>query len=156
MINPEFSERQQTRSDTLFSLDGRVAIVTGALGLLGQQHCRALAEAGATVIATDIRSEQCEEFATEISPGLHLSSGRIVGMASDVTSPESLQNLRDAVLDRYGRIDILVNNAAVNDMFENPAVAGDLSKFENYPLEMFQQSLDVNITGVFLCSQILG
>jgi NAD(P)-dependent dehydrogenase (short-subunit alcohol dehydrogenase family) len=49
-----------------------------------------------------------------------------------------------------------VNNAAINDMFENPAMARELSAFENYPLEAFQQSLDVNITGVFLCAQIFG
>jgi NAD(P)-dependent dehydrogenase (short-subunit alcohol dehydrogenase family) len=51
---------------------------------------------------------------------------------------------------------VLVNNAAINDMFENPALAREHSAFENYPLSAFQKSIDVNITGVFLCSQILG
>ena len=54
------------------------------------------------------------------------------------------------------QIDILVNNAAINDMFENPQAAAEQSKFENYPLELWQKSLDVNITGMFLCSQVLG
>ena len=78
------------------------------------------------------------------------------GLAADITIRESLADLRAQILDRRGRIDVLVNNAAINDMFENPAMAGELSQFEHYPLEMFQRSLDVNVTGTFLCSQILG
>lgn len=50
----------------------------------------------------------------------------------------------------------MVNNAAINDMFENPAMAKELSAFENYPVEAFRKSLEVNVTGVFLCSQIFG
>ncbi len=49
-----------------------------------------------------------------------------------------------------------MNNAAINDMFENPTAAAEQSKFENYPLDLWQKSLDVNLTGTFLCSQILG
>jgi NAD(P)-dependent dehydrogenase (short-subunit alcohol dehydrogenase family) len=56
----------------------------------------------------------------------------------------------------YGKIDVLVNNAAINDMFENPSAALELSKFENYPISLWKKSLDVNVTGVFLCSQIFG
>ena len=57
---------------------------------------------------------------------------------------------------KYGSIDILINNAAINDMFENPAMAATQSMFEHYPLDMWQKSLDVNVTGVFLCSQVFG
>jgi len=51
---------------------------------------------------------------------------------------------------------VLVNNAAINDMVENPATALESSRFENYPLELWKRSLEVNVTGVFLCSQIIG
>ncbi len=68
----------------------------------------------------------------------------------------SIENLRDKTLNEFGQIDILVNNAAINDMFENPQAAAELSMFENYPIEMWQKSLDVNVTGTFLCSQIIG
>jgi NAD(P)-dependent dehydrogenase (short-subunit alcohol dehydrogenase family) len=74
----------------------------------------------------------------------------------DVTDPKSIQSVRDETLQKFGHIDILVNNAAINDMFETPALAAEQSKFENYPLEMWQKSLDVNVTGIFLCSQIIG
>jgi len=59
-------------------------------------------------------------------------------------------------LKEFNKIDILINNAAINDMFENPQTAAEQSMFENYPLEMWQKSLDVNVTGTFLCSQIIG
>ncbi len=133
----------------LFSLKHKTAIVTGACGLLGREHCRALAEAGAAVVVLDVDAEACRTFAAELGPE-HL------GLGADVTDRASLERVRDAVLERYGSIDVLVNNAAINDMFENPALAARQSMFEHYPLEMWKKSLDVNVTGVFLCSQVFG
>jgi NAD(P)-dependent dehydrogenase (short-subunit alcohol dehydrogenase family) len=133
----------------LFSLADKTAIVTGATGLLGRQHCQALAEAGATVVAMDLNQAKCDELALELGNGSF-------GHTADVCDPEAIQRLLDVVLDRTGRVDVLVNNAAINDMFESPAVALELSRFENYPLALWQRSVDVNITGVFLCSQIIG
>ncbi|MEZ4516563.1 MAG: SDR family oxidoreductase [Chloroflexota bacterium] len=136
-------------ASNLFSLAGKTAIVTGALGLIGRRHCEALAAAGANVVVTDINPEGCAEFAATLPV-------RSIGRSLDVTSEASLVTLRNAVLAEFGHIDVLVNNAAINDMFESPALAAEKSRFENYPLEMWQQSMDVNVTGIFLCSQILG
>ena len=133
----------------LFSLKNKTAIVTGACGLIGKEHCRALAEAGANVVAADINEKACKEFAATLGSN-HL------GLAINVTDKSSLEAGRDMILDMYGTIDILINNAAINDMFENPAMAATQSMFENYPLDMWQKSLDVNVTGVFLCSQVFG
>jgi NAD(P)-dependent dehydrogenase (short-subunit alcohol dehydrogenase family) len=133
----------------LFSLKNKTAIVTGACGLIGREHCRALSEAGANVVALDVNELEASNLA--LTPG-----GNHIGIGADVTSAESLKAARDKIIARYGTIDILVNNAAINDMFENPAMAAEQSMFENYPLEMWQKSLDVNVTGVFLCSQVFG
>ncbi len=133
----------------LFSLDNKIAIVTGALGLIGQKHCEALTAAGATVIVADIDTTAAAAFALQLGT-------KHLGIGLDVTDKESIVQLRDTVLEKYGSIDILVNNAGINDKFEEPAMAKELSAFENYPLEAFQQSINVNIVGVFLCSQILG
>jgi NAD(P)-dependent dehydrogenase (short-subunit alcohol dehydrogenase family) len=133
----------------LFSLEGKVAIVTGACGLLGTQHCEALAAAGAKVVAADLD----EGAPAKVAAGL--GSGHL-GIGMDVTDVESLQAARGRVLQAYGRIDVLVNNAAINDMFENPLLAGKQSMFEHYPLEMWDRSWKVNVSGVFLCSQVLG
>ena len=133
----------------LFSLKSKIAIVTGATGLIGRYHCEALAEAGATVIVCDVDKNICDEFASSLG-----NDSR--GFKLDVSRKESVEELRNFILINFGSIDILVNNAAINDMFENPVSALEISKFENYPLEMWNKSIDVNLTGVFLCSQLLG
>ncbi|UXE65953.1 MAG: SDR family oxidoreductase [Chryseotalea sp. WA131a] len=133
----------------LFSLKGKTAIVTGACGLLGKHHCYALAEAGAKVIAADIDQIASQNLAKLLGDG-HM------GVGLDVSSDVSVMEAKEAVMERYGKIDVLVNNAAINDMFENPTAALELSKFENYPLSLWKKSIDVNVTGVFLCSQIFG
>jgi NAD(P)-dependent dehydrogenase (short-subunit alcohol dehydrogenase family) len=133
----------------LFSLKNKTAIVTGALGLLGKKHCEALAEAGANVVVADIDEAAAEGFAASLGK-------QHIGLSVDVTSSDSLKTARDKILAKYQTIDILVNNAAINDMFENPGLAKELSAFENYPLDAFKKSLDVNVTGVFLASQVFG
>jgi NAD(P)-dependent dehydrogenase (short-subunit alcohol dehydrogenase family) len=128
-----------------FDLTGNVAIVTGAAGLLGREHCRALADAGATVIAADLDERVAKRVAEEL--------GLANGIGLDVANPGSVASLRDAVLQTHGTIDVLVNNAAVNDMVENPTLASELSRFEKYPLSLWKRVMDVNVTGVFLCCQ---
>lgn len=134
----------------LFSLKGRVAVVTGATGLLGRQHCLALAQAGASVVVTDLSIVECQRFLDAMPKGNHLA------VDMDVVSTDSLMLVKEVILEKYGQIDILVNNAAMNDKFEDPALAAEQSMFEHFPLEMWQRSVDVNQTGLFLASQVLG
>lgn len=141
--------RSSLKAMKLFSLKNKTAIVTGALGLIGKKHCEALAMADANVIVADMDKSTCKKFAESLGKKHH-------GISLDVTNPDSLQEAKAKILKKYGAIDILVNNAAINDMFENPAMAAHFSAFENYPVEAFRQSLEVNVTGVFLCSQVFG
>jgi len=92
--------------------------------------------------------ERCAAFAADLPD--------TVGYGVEITDPKSLERLRGAVLDRFGHLDVLVNNAAIDDKFESPAAAAEQSKFENYPLALWKRSLEVNVTGTFLCCQILG
>ncbi|MEW6004115.1 MAG: SDR family oxidoreductase [Stygiobacter sp.] len=133
----------------LFSLKNKTAIVTGALGLIGKEHCKALSKAGANVVVADLDEQKTIEFAKSLD-------SESFGIFLDVTNKASVQNAKEKILEKFGHIDILVNNAAINDMFENPKAATEQSKFENYPLELWQKSIDVNLTGVFLCSQVFG
>ena len=94
-----------------------------------------------------------KNFPPQLTLGLY---GLIFIIKGDVTQKESLETVREKILGQYGAIDILVNNAAINDRFESPDLAAEQSKFENYPLEMWKLSLDVNVTGVFLASQVFG
>lgn len=133
----------------LFSLEGRTAVVTGAVGLIGRHHCKALADAGATVVVTDLDPEPCNDLARELG-------GDSFGCVADVTDPASVRRLLKTVVERMGRVDILVNNAAINDAIEGTALSLEESRFENYPLEQWKTALDVNVTGVFICSQCIG
>lgn len=83
-------------------------------------------------------------------------SGNASGFEVDITNKKSIIDLKEKIINKFGKIDILVNNAAINDKFNDPVSAIEESKFENYPVEMFRKSLDVNVTGMFLCSQVIG
>jgi NAD(P)-dependent dehydrogenase (short-subunit alcohol dehydrogenase family) len=133
----------------VFSLEGKVAVVTGALGLLGRHHCQALAEAGANIVVGDLDGEQSQVLASTLpTPSL--------GVSMNVTEPASITHALETALTTFSHVDVLVNNAAINDMFESPTMAAELSKFESYPLAMWKRSLTVNVTGIFLCAQIIG
>lgn len=140
-----------------FRLDGRVCVVTGALGLLGREHCRALAGAGARVVVADLDEKGCEAFAAALSDELKMSEETgPVALGFDVTDPDSVDDALERCLDATMTVHALVNNAAINDMVENPEANAELSKFENYPLELWRRSMEVNVTGTFLCSQRFG
>lgn len=136
-----------------FSLKNKVAVVTGATGLLGRMHCEALASAGADVIVTDIRNKSCDEISINLSGKF---GTKCAARTCDVTDRNSIEELRIFIQDNYGRLDILVNNAALNDSIENPVHSVEDLKFENFPLELWNKSINVNLTGVFLTSQVLG
>jgi NAD(P)-dependent dehydrogenase (short-subunit alcohol dehydrogenase family) len=133
----------------LFDLKNKTAIVTGALGLLGKEHCKALSEAGANVIVCDLDRDNCTKFARKLKT-------KSIGCYLDVTDEYSIKETRKMIIDEFGHIDVLVNNAAINDMFENPKSSLEKSKFENFPIEMWDKSLSVNLNGVFQCCQIFG
>jgi len=140
-------------TDATFSLEGKVAVVTGALGLLGRHHCRALARAGAHVVVTDLDRGRCSSLAGELT---RAHGPDACGLAADVTREESLEALRDAVLSRFGRVDVLVNNAAVNEKVEDTPAARELLAFESYPVDLWDAAFRVNVTGTFLCCRVLG
>jgi NAD(P)-dependent dehydrogenase (short-subunit alcohol dehydrogenase family) len=134
-----------------FSLSGKVAVVTGAGGLLGQQHAGALLEAGARVVLMDLDQRAVDAAVSRLCGGEHLW-----GFAGSVVDPGALTALREELLTRWGRLDVLVNNAAVNDRVEAPSGGAGASRFEEFPLEEWRRVIDINTTGVFLPAQILG
>lgn len=136
-----------------FDITDRVAVVTGGAGLLGRSHAAALASAGANVVLGDIRMEAAEEAAAQIStePGREC-----VPLHLDVADPQSVRAMVKSTLERFGKIDILVNNAALNPKFD-PDHAGDHSNsFEEFPFEDWERAMDVNVTGMFLCAQAVA
>jgi len=134
-------------------VDDKVCVVTGGLGLIGRELCRALASAGGSVVVTDMNGDACAAAAKQLTEEF---GGRHLGLGADITDKASLEKLRDGILAKLDRIDVLVNNAAINDKFESPSAAAHDSMMEHYPLEMWQKSVNVNITGTFLAAQVLG
>ena len=131
-----------THPRNLFDLSGKVAIVTGGGSGIGRQMSEGLAEMGADLVLCARKAERCEQAAEELR-GLGV---RAIGMGCDVRDPEQVQAVVDRARDELGPIDVLVNNAG--------SVWGGWP--EDTPLEGWQKVLDVNLTGVFLCSQAAG
>jgi NAD(P)-dependent dehydrogenase (short-subunit alcohol dehydrogenase family) len=133
----------------LFELGGKTALVTGAVGILGQRFCRGLAEFGANVVAVDLDSDRCAAFAAE----LQRDYGReALGLACDVANPASVANMVVDAVNRFGAIDILHNNAA--------SKSADLDAFfactEEYSLSEWRKIMAVNVDGMFLVAQAVG
>ncbi len=141
------------KSDGVFSLNDRVAIVTGALGLLGREYIDALASAGANVVIVDLEEKKCRESAAKLQSAY---GSKMIGVGADVTKPEAIARLRDLAHETFGHIDVLVNNAAINDLVDEARSDFERTQFERYSLEDWKQMFDVNVTGTFLCSQIIG
>jgi NAD(P)-dependent dehydrogenase (short-subunit alcohol dehydrogenase family) len=134
----------------MFDLTGRSAVVTGGAGLLGKQFCRTLADAGAAVAVVDIDSQTAGSLAEAINQ----RGGRAVAIPTDITDEESVAAMAAETLAAFGRLDILVNSAALDPKFDPDSIASQgANAFETFPLAGWQQALDVNLTGMFLCTQ---
>jgi NAD(P)-dependent dehydrogenase (short-subunit alcohol dehydrogenase family) len=138
--------------NTLFDLTGRVAIISGGMGLLGQQHAEAIASAGGIPVLADIR---LDDVTPQNADWAKRFGSAACAIQADITQPVDVQALLDSVLARYGRVDILINNAANNPKMENQAEV-EFSRLEVFPLQQWQADLAVGLTGAFLCSQIIG
>ena len=132
-----------------FSLNKKTAIVTGGPGLLGAEFCRTLAEAGANVIVADVN----EAAAVSTAKNLKDSGFSALAIQVDITQPDSVQKMVELAGDRFGTIDVLVNSAAIDPKFDPSHPNSNNGAFEDYPLNLWKQALDVNLTGAFLCSQ---
>jgi len=127
----------------LFDLSGRVAVVTGGGTGLGRQMATALAEAGCHVVLCARRVAPCEEAAQEIAR----LGVQTLALHCDITSQSDVDAMARAVMQRFGRVDVLVNNAGGSGTEAAP---------ENLSLGSWEQTLGVNVTGSFLCAQAIG
>lgn len=123
--------------------------MTGGAGLLGEQHARALAAAGAKVVLGDVDEAAAAALAGELNQ--EFGAGRAGAVRLDVSDPRSVR----AVLERVGGIRILVNNAAIDAKVQSSGLA-ESSRFEHFALEQWNTELKVGLTGAFLCSQAFG
>lgn len=134
----------------LFSLGGRVALITGGAGFLGRQHASALAEAGAKVVLWDISEEMLAKARAELDPKF---PGRIFTRTMDIADPKSVLEAAKHLESEQGALDILVNNAGMTVARGQEKFRRYFDAFEDYPLDLWEMALQVNLTGTFLVTQ---
>lgn len=147
------STTSPNRAHTLFDLTGRVAIVTGGAGLLGYHHGSILAAAGAHVVLLDLPVANPAMRAEQ----LQLAHGpECLGLGVDITRESSIEEARDKIMAQFGRVDILINNAANNPKVEDAKPGQQWSRLENFPVQVWNDDIAVGLTGAFLCSRVFG
>jgi 2-deoxy-D-gluconate 3-dehydrogenase len=134
-----------------FDLTGRVAVVTGGVGLLGAEFCKTLAEAGAAVAVVDLNAPASQAVADSLTKDGY----KALAISTDITEPDSVNAMVEKVLSSFGRLDVLVNSAALDPKFDPDAVNKGITPgaFEDYPLDLWNSALNVNLTGMFLMTQ---
>ncbi len=126
----------------LFDLEGRVSVITGGATGLGLQMATGLAEAGSSVVVCSRKLDACEEAAHAIEK----VGVKALAIACDVTKPDQVHHVKEETLKRFGRVDVLVNNAG----------RAWVAPPEDMPLDRWQQVMDLNITAAFICAQSFG
>jgi len=133
----------------MFDLEEKVAVVTGGAGILGQHFCTGLAESGAKVAIVDLQEEKAQELAQSLCERYEIE---VIAVGCDVSEPKSVKAMVEKVIDEFGKINILHNNAAGKsenlDAFFTP--------FEEYSLEEWKKIMSVNLDGMFLVAQAVG
>ncbi len=136
-----------------FDLTGRSAVITGAAGLLGGEHAAALLESGATVVLTDVDDAGLGVAQARLSQAADPS--RILTRVMDVTKPPSIEAVAEELTAVVGRVDILVNNAAIDPKVKEDGIM-ETSRLENFSLDDWESQMAVGLTGAFLCSKVFG
>lgn len=140
------------KEKNLFDLSEKTIVVTGACGLLGRNHCKAIAEAGGNPIVLDLNEQDAVSFARELSEEFSVRSS---GYSVDITVEQEIHENALSVRSEFGEIDGLVNNAANNPKMENSS-GKDFQRLENFSLDSWKQDIAVGLTGAFLCSKHYG
>jgi NAD(P)-dependent dehydrogenase (short-subunit alcohol dehydrogenase family) len=138
--------------DNLFSVRDHVAIITGGAGLFGVKQAEILAAAQATPVLIDLAVADPVTRAKMISQAFGVPA---LGLVGDITDLTQVEWIRDEILNRFGRIDILINNAANNPRMETHG-GKEFSRLEHFPLELWEADLRVGLMGAFICSRVFG
>ena len=143
-------EKNNRRIEKWYDLTSRTIVLTGATGRLGKYYSDLLAEQGANLALLDLDQDKCESLAKEVE-----SKHKIIakGYGIDISKKNEVQSTFELIIKNFGSVDVLINNAAAQQL---TVFDGKLHEFEEFPLEVWQANLDVNLTGAFLCCQAAG
>ena len=139
--------------DALSLLD-KTVVITGGAGLLGIQHGLAVAEFGGNPILIDLDEKKAKEAAHHINTEFNVKAK---GLSVDITNENDVRGVKDSIVDEYGGVDVLINNAANNPTMSNGNSGNkDWTSVVNFPIEIWNQDISVGLTGAFLCSKYFG
>jgi NAD(P)-dependent dehydrogenase (short-subunit alcohol dehydrogenase family) len=133
--------------DNIFDVSKKCIIVTGGSGLLGSKFVSELANRGANVVSLD-------QAIPDGIPENAGTSGSVTYVSADITERDQLERICESALEKFGRIDGLINSAAIDTRPDAPVEEN--GPFENFPLDVWRRVMDVNVTGTFLCCQVFG
>ena len=136
----------------LFSLHGKVIVITGATGVLGRKHAEAVACYGGTPILLDLSQQVVDDFANKLNERYRVDS---VGFSIDITDEKMIKSNVEELIVRFGKIDGLINNAANNPKVEDSKQI-NFSRLENFSLDVWSSDIAVGLTGSFLCAKHYG
>lgn len=133
----------------LFSLAGKVAVVTGGVGILGRHFCSGLAAQGAAVVVVDLDQEECDRLAEQITRQFGVPA---LGITCDVAERVQVEAMTARVLERFGQVDVLLNNAAG----KTKDLGAFFAPLEDYGEEAWREVMAVNVDGLFLVARAVG
>ena len=137
----------------LFDLEDRNIVITGASGLLGSQYANTLSSAGANVILLDINTAKNEKLKSAL---VKKYKNKISAYTLDISNQTEVNKIAKKVIKDFKKIDGLINNAAYTSKGAKEKSDDAFGSFENFPIDIWQKSLDINLSGVFFCSQAFG
>tara|TARA_B100001964_G_C14130081_1_gene552447 strand:+ start:243 stop:1076 length:834 start_codon:yes stop_codon:yes gene_type:complete len=141
-------------SSEKFNLKGRHALITGGGGLLGIEHASALLESNASVVITDISESALSKAKKKLES--HFDVDRIITYKMDVSDLKNIKAIAKKIEDLKIRIDILVNNAAIDPKVIEADGVIETSRLENFPIQEWERQISVGLTGAFLASRVFG
>ena len=137
-----------------YLISDQVCIITGGAGLLGKKHAEAVLAGNGIPVLLDISDEALQKAQKELCE--RYPEAKIECFKADITKEEELVAIRETLLDRYGHIDILINNAANNPKMEEKSANLGNIRFDNFPMDIWMGDIAVGLTGAFLCSKVFG
>ena len=135
------------------SIKDKVILVTGAMGLIGKEISYSFLKQGAKVILADLNISNASSVQLELTE-LGINETHYAILPLDITNETSASEIVDATIVKFGRLDVLINNAAIDAKFDKDGTSKvNQSRFENYPIELLRKSVEVNLTGTVIMTQ---
>jgi NAD(P)-dependent dehydrogenase (short-subunit alcohol dehydrogenase family) len=137
----------------IFSVKDKVIIITGGAGFLGLQYAEALGNAGAQVIIFDAKDRASieENVAPLLKTGMRIESESV-----DITNESEVERAVQKVAETYGRIDALINNAAMAAPLGGAQINAQFLPYEDYPVDLWEKELKINLTGTMICTKAVA